>query len=1185
MADSTERVVQIIFSGQDNASAAINSIGESNVKLQMQLEKTKSVAGADMFSGMTSGFGALHAAFDNIVNAAAKVADSVIKIDVALAGLAVGGLALVINETSKFQSGFAEISTLFNAPTAGVEKFRQSILDYSTSSVYSIDQINKATYQAISAGYDYDKALQIVSASEKFATTGRADIVAATNLLTGTMNNYNAKSSETTKYMDIFFQMVKDGKTALTELAASFSLVGGAAAGNNIPLETMGAAIASLTAKGMPTAQVMTALKEIISNMTKPSEQAKEMSESLGLAFSAQALSAKGLDGVLKDVMTRTKGNSTALNQLFGSVEAVNAIQMLYKDNLVKFNTEMTNMKNVAGNVEDAYKKMAGTIDNQTQMLKNNVAKVFIDIGDKISGDFVDQIRGISNIWKSIDFSINKGAFDQFFGAIENLSIKLQLFMADIAKNIPEALQKVDFSKLIQSIERVGEALSKAFSIDASNPKALADAIQFAVNTIESLMRVTAGMIDGFKPFIDTIRSSIQQFNELDDSQKEATGSALALVKMIKEAGIAFVALRTGTGGANSELVRVAKVLAGEVLTGVSIVKIAFDGLVLVVADAAKTFLGLAASLTPDALGGKKLRAMADDWTAYADAVRGVGANDLNLLDKGLNLIGESLGGVSEKTNAGSKAIKELGASAALAAPEINQAGNAVAKLVEETSSGKALQIKFETKLNSLNIAQNVNELMALAQAEADKSKMELRLKPLLDQNKTQADLVKLLDDAEQMCAKNALMVKIQAQVDRDKIKIDFEGLVEDLKKNGQTDANTIRLLAMFNKDKPIESLNAIYEEMKKETEKQTLQVKYQAKIDEINLKDVNAQMQQQADKEKFDLKVAVAAQTEKDNYGTWAKAEKTKAESVVEKCFHAESGIPVKVPMMLDIEAASPAGGGYGTLEALVKSQYDKTTKIITDIYGEKHVYKTSVELDFDLGATPGSVQRKIDAAYGKDISLRVPMKFADEDLAKYKNEGAKAIEAANAQISAEKALEINIKYKMDQYKAETERIKDQIVEDTKRIQAAMDALTKIQVTKIQEDSKQVLAAYDNMAKGLQGSAEIIKTALGSIGTAADKLGEMSPTVEAMKQVMLREMTLREQMVKDQSKLIDAQVELLRVRADKLKSGDPQIIVKADGLKPYLEGICYEMFQFMQTKFSGEASELLLNMTSQLTM
>lgn len=539
MAD-VQKTVEIIFAGVDRVGDSVTSVRSSLGTLE---DKVKSVA--EPFS---------------------KLADYIIKADLAMAAMAAGGIALAINAAGKFQDSFNEIISISGATGDSVGKFKGDIIAYAQDSTQSIESINKSVYDAISAGVSYNDSLELIKTTEKLAVAGRADLDATTMLLVSTMNAYGASTDQAGKYSDVFFQTVKIGQTTVPELAQSLANVSGIAASAGVPIETLGASIAALTASGIKTPEAMTGIKAALENIIKPAEQSKNAAEALGIQFDAGALKTKGFEGVLKDVVTATGGNIDKMAQLFGSVEALNAVLVLGKDKSGIYAKALTDMASAAGSTEAAYKIMSDNMGLATQNLKNNVEVVLVDMGTKILPGFTGDVKASSEVLKSIDFALKQGAFDPLFSALNDAGDAINAFLSTLAKNIPQAMNQVDFSGLVEAIKGVGKSIGGLFDdVDISAPEGLAKVIQAVVDAMAGLTNATSGMIDSFGPWISAIKNSIAAFSDMDVEGQKSAGAIAGAAKALVDGGIAIAAAVVTIGQSGEALKGAFEIITGAI--------------------------------------------------------------------------------------------------------------------------------------------------------------------------------------------------------------------------------------------------------------------------------------------------------------------------------------------------------------------------------------------------------------------------------------------------------------------------------------------------------------------------------------------------------------------------------------------------------------------------------------------
>lgn len=199
--------------------------------------------------------------------------------------------------------------------------------------------LTKAAYDVASSGFaSAADATEILRASALGAKGGFAEVNDVAAALTGVLNAYGLSASSATGIVDKFVQTQADGVITVRQYAAEIGNISSIAAASGISIEELNAAIATATLRGVPVAQTFTGLRQAISSIIKPSQQAVDLAKSLGLDYSVTALKTKGFAGVLADVQQKTGGATDKLAVLLGSVEAQAAVQPLLNDKLQKYN-------------------------------------------------------------------------------------------------------------------------------------------------------------------------------------------------------------------------------------------------------------------------------------------------------------------------------------------------------------------------------------------------------------------------------------------------------------------------------------------------------------------------------------------------------------------------------------------------------------------------------------------------------------------------------------------------------------------------------------------------------------------------------------------------------------------------------------------------------------------------------
>ena len=159
------------------------------------------------------------------------------------------------------------------------------------------EDLNEALYEAISASVDTADAMDFLKVATMAAKGGFTDTQTAVDGLTTVLNSYGLEASEADRIANEMLVTQNLGKTTFGELASSMGQVTPVAAALNIGTNELFSSLAVTTAQGLGTSEAITGLKAAMSNIIKPTAEASEAAETLGIDFSVSVYSLKvGLD-------------------------------------------------------------------------------------------------------------------------------------------------------------------------------------------------------------------------------------------------------------------------------------------------------------------------------------------------------------------------------------------------------------------------------------------------------------------------------------------------------------------------------------------------------------------------------------------------------------------------------------------------------------------------------------------------------------------------------------------------------------------------------------------------------------------------------------------------------------------------------------------------------------------------
>ena len=298
----------------------------------------------------------------------------------ALAGAGIAALSVKL--AGDFQKSLKEIGTLMGGLTDKQFKdMSRELRHLSQVSGLALSSLSKAKYDVVSAGFaGAADSAKILSATTRLAVGGVTSAATAADILTTALNAYGKEANSVIDVSDILFTTVKLGKTTMDELGASLGASLPVARAAGLEFEDVGAAVASLTAGGIRTAEATVALRGALIALTAPADAAKK-------AMEKAWIEAKRFDDGTLDLFETIKQfegmSPAALRKFIPDVKASIAISALAQniDGLAENLAAFEKRKDAT---EDAFAEMMGAFNNQMLSLKNTSQSIMIAIGDEI---------------------------------------------------------------------------------------------------------------------------------------------------------------------------------------------------------------------------------------------------------------------------------------------------------------------------------------------------------------------------------------------------------------------------------------------------------------------------------------------------------------------------------------------------------------------------------------------------------------------------------------------------------------------------------------------------------------------------------------------------------------------------------------------------------------------------------
>lgn len=325
---------------------------------------------------------------DGYAKKAGKVGDSLTRaLTLPIAGM--GTYAL--NAAMELEDAMKTVQTLPGVTSGSVaeqaaqmEAYTDAIIDASNATHTAAEELALAQYQAISAGTAAEDSVYLVERSAKAAKSGLSDVETVVDGTTSILNAWKDAAGGADHVLDAMMVAQNEGKTTIGDLASNIGQVTGLAPQLGVALDEVLAATAALTKGGVQTSSAINGLKAVFSNVLKPTAEAREEAERLGLQFDAAALQSRGFTGFLGSIMDATNGDSESLAKLFGSVEGLSQIMALGTTQADEYARILNEIGNSAGAVDEAFAVRTASKAEQLKGSLNELRNSGIELAENL---------------------------------------------------------------------------------------------------------------------------------------------------------------------------------------------------------------------------------------------------------------------------------------------------------------------------------------------------------------------------------------------------------------------------------------------------------------------------------------------------------------------------------------------------------------------------------------------------------------------------------------------------------------------------------------------------------------------------------------------------------------------------------------------------------------------------------
>ncbi len=294
---------------------------------------------------------------------------------------------------AQVQDSLAFVTTLPAGLQAGIPalgKELQELVNGPLKNAVTSGEAVAAMYQTLSAGIGavagkLADSKPFMEAALKLSAGTGTEAATTVETLAKVSYAYSISVKQATKTAAELNGVVEQGIVTMPQLAGNIGRVAGVAAQAKIPLQEMLGSIASLT-KTMSADDAMTGYVSLLNSIAGQGAQASQAASDLGVQFNTQAVKAKGLLVVLKELYDKSNGNIDKIKEIIPDSNAF-AIALSLMTNAFKEAKENTDVigKKTGDDLDSLFGARQQSLIKQSTALMNGFQEVLVRFGEKFT--------------------------------------------------------------------------------------------------------------------------------------------------------------------------------------------------------------------------------------------------------------------------------------------------------------------------------------------------------------------------------------------------------------------------------------------------------------------------------------------------------------------------------------------------------------------------------------------------------------------------------------------------------------------------------------------------------------------------------------------------------------------------------------------------------------------------------
>lgn len=449
-----------------------------------------------------------------------------------------------IKTAMEFEYGMDKVKSISGATANEMDLLTAKAKEMGAKTKFSATESADAFSYMAMAGWKTQDMLSGIEGIMYLAGATGEDLASTSDIVTDALTAFGMSAKDTDRFVNVLAKTANSANTNVSLMGETFKFVAPVAGALGYSVEDTATAIGIMANSGIKASQAGTALRSLLTNLSKPTDSMKKAMDKLGISLTDNEGNMKSFGEVMGDLRNGFSTLSEAEKAQYAATIAgktgMSGLLAIVNSSEEDFNTLAGAIYNADGAAQQMYDTANDNLTGKMTVLKSTIESIAISIGERLS-PYIGKLTGFV-----------KGLADKF-NSLSDEQLDTIIKFAGIAAAIGPVLIVVGktttgFGKLLKStesivsgIEKVRSAFSRVSSfIGTLNPKLLL--VVAIVGAVAAVAYVVYKNWDKIKPVFDKVGNALKLcVTEMKANLDQFVGKAKENIEKIKEKFNEFV--------------------------------------------------------------------------------------------------------------------------------------------------------------------------------------------------------------------------------------------------------------------------------------------------------------------------------------------------------------------------------------------------------------------------------------------------------------------------------------------------------------------------------------------------------------------------------------------------------------------------------------------------------------------